>query len=190
MPESAKDILSPTALASTSGFYGSETDTSVTLAPLWSPDGREIVFVATTERWNAASGHVGQHLYRMPATGGEPKPVSSTPGEYEDLRFSADGRSLFCKYAPLNEEIYNLPRLYRIAWPGGGEASLVTRDFDGNISHYAVAADGKLVYLLVEDAGKDDLYEVSASGGKPVLAVAPASGGYTALEIPSKSPKP
>ncbi len=186
--ESAKDILSPTALASTSGFYGSETDTSVTLAPLWSPDGREIVFVATTERWNAASGHVGQHLYRMPATGGEPKPVSSTPGEYEDLRFSADGRSLFCKYAPLNEEIYNLPRLYRIAWPGGGEASLVTRDFDRNISHYAVAADGKLVYLLVEDAGKDDLYEVSASGGKPVLAVAPASGGYTALEIPSKSP--
>ena len=46
------------------------------------------------------------------------------------------------------------------------------------------------MYLLVEDAGKDDLYEVSASGGKPVLAVEPASGGYTALEIPQKSTKP
>src|SRR5882762_9636535 len=37
-----KDILSRTALAKTSGFSGTETDTSVTLAPLWSPDGREV----------------------------------------------------------------------------------------------------------------------------------------------------
>ena len=43
-----------------------------------------------------------------------------------------------------------------------------------------MAADGKLVYLLVEDAGKDDLYEVDASGGKPVPVVEPPSGGYTA----------
>jgi len=104
--ESAKDILSPTALAHESGFYGAETDTSVTLAPLWSPDGREILFVATTERWNAAFGHVHQHLYRMPATGGEPKPVGAAPGEYQELRFSADGKSLYCKYSPLNEEVY------------------------------------------------------------------------------------
>jgi len=188
--EPAKDILSPTALASTSGFYGTGTDTGATLAPLWSPDGREILFIATTERWNAAFAHVHEQLYRMPATGGEPKPVSSTPGEYEQPRFSADGKSLFYKYAPLNDEIYNLPRLQRISWPGGGDASLVTRDFDGNVPHYAVAADGKLVYLLVEDSGKDDLYEVNASGGKPVLAVEPANGGYTALEIAQKSTKP
>src|SRR5580704_10105888 len=38
----AKDILSASALARTSGFAGSETETSVTLAPLWSPDGREV----------------------------------------------------------------------------------------------------------------------------------------------------
>ena len=29
------------------------------------------------------------------ATGGEPKPVSPTPGEYEELRFSADGKIAF-----------------------------------------------------------------------------------------------
>jgi hypothetical protein len=36
------------------GFSGTETPTSVTLAPIWSPDGAEVVFTATTERWNAA----------------------------------------------------------------------------------------------------------------------------------------
>ena len=132
--ESAKDILSPTALASRAAFTGprptrasrsrrSGARTAARLSSLRRPS-------AGTRR----SATCSQHLYRMPATGGEPKPVSPTPGEYEELRFSADGKSLFFKYAPQNEEIYNLPRLHRIAWPGGGEASLVTRDFDGNIS--------------------------------------------------------
>ncbi len=30
----------------------------MTLAPVWSPDGKEIIFTATTERWNAAHARV------------------------------------------------------------------------------------------------------------------------------------
>ncbi len=73
-----KDILSATALAARAGFSGTETETSVTLAPAWSPDGREVVFTATTERWNAAFAHVGYHLYRM-AAAGEASRSSSVP---------------------------------------------------------------------------------------------------------------
>jgi dipeptidyl aminopeptidase/acylaminoacyl peptidase len=186
-----KDILSPTALARASGFSGPETETSFSLAPLWSPDGHEVLFTATTEHWNAASGYVGYHLYRMTAEGGaEPRMVSPASGEYEAAIFSRDGKTLFFKYEPQDSEVYHLARLNRVAWPAGGEATLVTRDFDREAAHYALTSDGKFVYLLVPDAAKENLYRVSTEGGKPVLVVEPATGGYTSLEIPQKAAKP
>ena len=125
-----KDILSGTSLARTTGYSGSETDSGVTLAPLWSPDGREVIFTATTERWNAAYAHVGYHLYRMAADGGEPRIVSPASGEYIGASFSPNGKALFFKYEVQDLEVYHLPRLYKVPWPAGGESVLVARDFD------------------------------------------------------------
>jgi dipeptidyl aminopeptidase/acylaminoacyl peptidase len=185
-----KDILSATALAHTPGYSGSETDSGVTLAPLWSPDGREVVFTATTEHWNAAFAQVGYHLYRVAADGGEPRIVSPASGEYVGPSFSPNGKSLFFEYEVQDLEVYHLPRLYKVPWPAGGEPTLVARDFDREPARYALTPDAKLVYLLVPDAGKENLYQVAADGGKPVLVIEPATGGYTSLEIPEKAAKP
>jgi dipeptidyl aminopeptidase/acylaminoacyl peptidase len=185
-----KDILSGSALARTTGFSGMETESSVTLAPLWSPDGHEVVFTATTERWHAAYAQVGYHLYRVAADGGEPNLVSPTSGEFQEAKFSPDGRSLFFKYELQNSEVYNLPRLNKVDWPAGGTFSLVTRDFDREAARYALSSDGKFAYLLVPDASKENLYRVAAQGGKPELVIEPATGGYTSLEIAEKAAKP
>src|SRR3984957_3772351 len=187
----AKDILSPTTLAQTSGFSGMETDTSVTLAPIWSPDGHEVVFAATTERWNAASAHVGYHLYRMAADGGaEPRIVTPAAGDYREATFGRDGKALFFKYEPQDSEIYHIAQLHKVAWPAGGQPTRVTRDFDRETARYALTPDGKLIYLLVPDAANENLYRVSTDGGKPTLVIAPTTGGYTALDIAQKAAKP
>jgi dipeptidyl aminopeptidase/acylaminoacyl peptidase len=186
-----KDILSATTLARTSGFSGAETDTSVTLAPLWSPDGHEVVFTATTERWNAAFADVGNHLYRVAADGGaEPSIVTPASGDYREATFSRDGKALFFKYEPHDTEIYHIAQLHKVAWPAGGQPTLVTRDFDRETARYALTPDGKLVYLLVPDAANENLYRVSTEGGKPTLVIAPATGGYTALDIAQSAAKP
>jgi dipeptidyl aminopeptidase/acylaminoacyl peptidase len=179
---SATDILSATALARTAGFSGRQTETGTTLAPLWSPDGQEVIFTATTERWNAAFAHVGYHIYRMPAGGGaDPRPVTAASGVYEDPDFAPDGKALFFRYAPEDGEIYHLGRLQRIPWPAGGEPTLVARDFDRDVAQYAFTPDSRTVYLLVPEAANENLYRVPAAGGKPERLIAPERGGYTAL---------
>jgi dipeptidyl aminopeptidase/acylaminoacyl peptidase len=187
----AKDILSATALARTSGFSGTETETSVTLAPLWSPDGHEVVFTATTERWNASFAQVGYHLYRVAAEGGaEPSVITPAAGDYDEATFSRDGKALFYKYAPQDAEIYHLAQLQKLAWPAAGQPTVVTRDFDRETAHYALTPDGKLAYLLVPDAAHENLYRVPTEGGKPTLVIAPTTGGYTALDIAQKAANP
>jgi dipeptidyl aminopeptidase/acylaminoacyl peptidase len=189
---SAKDILSPTAFAHNAGFDGAaQGESPVSLSAIWSPDGKEIVFSATTERWNAAFAHVGYRLYRMPAEGGaEPAAVSPAPGSYAEAVFAQDGHSLFCKYAPQNAEVYNLARLMRINWPAGGEPTLVTRDFDGEVSAYALSADSRSAYLLVPESGRSNLWRVATAGGRPARVIANEVGGYTALAIARKAAVP
>ncbi|RVT89821.1 S9 family peptidase [Sphingomonas crocodyli] len=182
----AVDILSSTKLGQTEGFGGNaQSDGGNTLNPVWSPDGKEIVFTATTQRWQAARARVNFNLYRMPATGGEPKLATPTEGEYGDLKFSPDGKSLLFKFNTQGNEIYDLARLNRVAWPAGGAATVLTPGFDREIDQYAVTPDSSTIYAIVPDAGAENLYSLPAAGGTPAVVIAPKVGGYTSLDIPS-----
>jgi len=52
------------------------------------------VFVATASRNASAYSTVHVHLYQVPATGGEPRPLTRGNVSYEHPRFRPDGRAI------------------------------------------------------------------------------------------------
>jgi dipeptidyl aminopeptidase/acylaminoacyl peptidase len=184
-----KDLITGAALGRTAGYAAPNGETSQSLGAIWSPDGKDVIVTATTEKWNAAYSHVGFQLWRVPAAGGEPAAITAK-GEYDAPAFSADGKWLYFTHAVQDAEIYHLGRLERVAWPGGGEPQLVAQDFDREPARFALTPDGKTAFVLAPEAGKENLYKVATAGGKPELVIEPATGGYTTLEIPEKAAKP
>jgi dipeptidyl aminopeptidase/acylaminoacyl peptidase len=185
----ARDILSPTRLARTPGFSGPEGETSISLSPIWSPDGKEVIFSATVERWNSAFSEVGYQLYRLPVDGGEAAAISPAKGGYRSPQFSPDGKTLYFAFSQRNEEVYSLPRLQSVAWPVGGKPKALTGDFDREPERFQLTPDGKTIYFLSPEAGKTNLYSVPSAGGKPAMVMEPPTGGFGGLMIPPKAPK-
>ena len=162
-----KDILSATALAHSAGFSGVPDSTSAgsSLAAIWSPDGKEVVFTATIERWNAASGHVGFHLYRMRPRAVAPSPAVVTPlaGEYDSAQFSADGKALFFKYAPAGRGDLS-PAATEPRFLARAEATPPWWRATSIVSSlvYAITSDSHTVYLLAPEGRR----KVSSESGR------------------------
>src|SRR5438552_765992 len=91
----ARDLLAGTRLAALPGFAGATGEGSGdSLEPAWAPDGKSIVFVATTNRTGAAYSPTNTHLFEVAAGGGEPRPLTTGNAGYAHPAFTPDGKSL------------------------------------------------------------------------------------------------
>jgi dipeptidyl aminopeptidase/acylaminoacyl peptidase len=183
----ATDLLAGTRLVAEAGFGGRMTDAGEELDTAWSPDGASVVFSATTARDTAARAEVPVHLYKVPATGGEPLALTSGLGAYERPAFSPDGSALFALFTAQNGRLYNLTRLARVPWPDPASPTLLTAAFDRSVSSFALSPDGSRAYFTAEDAGLERAYVVPTAGG-PVEPVLDAKEGVVgALAVPAKA---
>jgi dipeptidyl aminopeptidase/acylaminoacyl peptidase len=178
----ARDLLAGTRLVAEPGFgapggEGSGEDLGAT----WTPDGKSVVFVATTGRNAAAHSPVAHHLYEVPAAGGEPRPLTGGTLNHARPRFSPDGSRLCFLVDDGWGKIYALDRLACAAWPWSGSPTTLTAKLDRSVADFDLSPDGK-AYLTAEDAGYVRLYAVPLAGGQvtPVLDSRGAFGGFSA----------
>jgi dipeptidyl aminopeptidase/acylaminoacyl peptidase len=143
----------------------------------WSPDGKEIAFIASMEP-DADTSRV-RDIYRVSAKGGDPEKI--TGGDYAivSLSYSPDGESMaFIGYDRPEElavdyDLYLMPS-------GGGEKRCLTGDFDRSLgmgvgSDLRVSTpdpgavwsgDGKHVYFLTADTPHCNVYRVGVDDGE------------------------
>lgn len=176
-----RDLLAGTKLAAEAGFDGTQGNSGSDLAAIWAPDGRSIVFHATTQRNATAYSASTTSLYRADPEGGEPQRLTEGPDSFANPTFRPDGKALYAEYEPDNRYVYNLTRIAKIDWPGNGKPTIVTAKLDRSIATYGFSADSRTLYALAEEAGHEKLFEMPAEGGSAKLAYDMNLGTYVNL---------
>ncbi len=181
----AKDLLAGSRLVQSAGFGGQLGTGGEDLAATWTADGSGVVFAATTNRTDWTHADVVQALWLVPASGGEPQPLTQGKDDYDAPQFSPDGKTLYAVMAPTNEHTFNNRRLVAWAWPRSGNAAprVITGGADHSVGTYTISSDNRAVFFLAEDAGHQRLFRAPVAGGKEQEVGTMTSGTFGSLQV-------
>jgi dipeptidyl aminopeptidase/acylaminoacyl peptidase len=191
----ARDLLAGSELVKRPGYDGRSAQGGSELDVLWAPDGRAIVFAASTNSNRGAHDFTHADLWQVSLAGGEPRRLTGSDNpegsrSFSEPRFSPDRRSLYAVVEPRGKRVYNATRLAAFDWPSLKEREPIVPSGMREVLSYAVGANNRDVYLLAEDAGLVRLYHASHGGGEAKVAFEMLSGVYTNLSVAERAGRP
>jgi dipeptidyl aminopeptidase/acylaminoacyl peptidase len=136
--------------------------------PAWSPDGKQLAF--TSNRTSDPDRNYNADIWTVSADntdkGAHLGQITTNPGEDHSPAWSPDGK--WIAYVTQTE-----PKLFQYATKHlaitpatGGEAKVLTRAFDRNVSDLLFSADSKSILFIADDDGTQNVCRIAITGGE------------------------
>ncbi|MEQ8423373.1 MAG: hypothetical protein RIA63_01595, partial [Cyclobacteriaceae bacterium] len=141
----------------------------------WSPDGSKII--CTSEQPNKEpDANRKSSIWIMNADGSGVKEFISFP-EYPALgaQYSPDGKSLLFLTRSGQDFLRGQFELAVVS-ATGGKHTILTNDFDRDVSSPNWSADGKTIYFTASADGDVPLYSIPSKGGNPTILIGDDKG--------------
>jgi dipeptidyl aminopeptidase/acylaminoacyl peptidase len=187
-----RDLIAPTRFADHPGFRGASSEgASDSLQPCWSPDGRSILFTATTQADTTAFSQPVLSLYQLFPDSTRIQRL--TPLEYQASQpaFTPDGQHLvFLANRGVERTYYALQRLVAAPWPWNGKIRELAPDFDRSVSGFDLSPDSQTAYFTADDAGHVRVWSAPLTGGEATLFLPTPTGTWSSLNIPPQANPP
>jgi dipeptidyl aminopeptidase/acylaminoacyl peptidase len=132
----------------------------------FSPDGKELAFVAVTDRVEATSTNGDIFLVAVDGSSPTPKRLTTGTGFDGAPAYSPDGRFLAFRSQPragVESDRWRLMRYERAS----AQVTEIVPDFDRSVNALAWSPDSTTIYFDAEDKTYRPLFSVVSSGGSP-----------------------
>ncbi|MCB1634129.1 MAG: S9 family peptidase [Xanthomonadales bacterium] len=170
----ATDLLAETPLVQADGYGPRLELSSGTLDPVYSPDGRFVLFVASQNANEAAYGFTHTELWSLELDGLQLRQISGLGGRgdsHATPRFGDRGKRLYVQVRPRGDKVYNAAHVDQYSWPEGRFERRLSAPEGRSIDDFEADPNGSDVWYLTERAGHVDLHTLGARSaiGRPVL---------------------
>lgn len=175
--EPPRDLLAESKLVKEPGFAGVPTLSGESLQHTISPNGKELLFVASTNRDQAVKASTVYRVYAVSLEGGEAREVRGPEGSVFNPTFGPDGK-LYTLYEEHNEFVYNLSKLRVQSWPTRDSGRDVAPGFDRSVEEFVVSSEQ--VYATASEHGRKKIFTL---GDKSKPLMTDARGVYSGLSL-------
>lgn len=180
-----RDLLAGTQFIAQPGFAGRQLDSGEDLPATWTPDGKGVVFVASTNKHQAAYASVPTQLFHLDISGGEPRVLTSDKDSYDEPEFLPDGKGFVVTFTKGGDgKTYHHQRIAVYPWPfDATKRRVLTDKFDLSVIKPAITSDSRTIYFTAEAGHRVNLFSVPVAGGEVKAYDLAKTGCFPGLAI-------